>query len=373
MPTGESYEFTFTEPGTFTYHGQPHPWQKGTIIILPPTDSEDISSVKTDNGTNQVHYYDSSNLHPQVVLYDYFYNGIDKDGIVTINNQTYYQTTLDYDIYNLPKIRPIQFHNVTFSFPEGTLITPGGAFVTLDVKFQDGNEEIYGGTKTNPDGSGMGGGISVPTMYGPHMATNSTTVLGNHTLPQAGITIYNDKIKLLVSTRNQTISAAQIIPSCVSKIPHQYAIAGPPGLTMCPIVNFQASGNILNVVGFYGIYNYTKFPDTQNFVLEPGHNGTLTYKISLGSIHSWTNTTLDEINITNNISLMHDAEMNNHPGVVISVFPNSEMIHANNTAIVTITLSASKDALPGTYWVTLPPGTCAGGEMIILTITDCEK
>ncbi|MGI0066334.1 MAG: hypothetical protein ACREAT_06210, partial [Nitrosotalea sp.] len=86
--------------------------------------------------------------------------------------------------------------------------TPGGAFVNLDVKFQDGSEEIYGGTKTNPDGSGMGGGIAIPTLFGPHMATNSTTILGNHTLPQAGITIYNDKIYLLASTGTQTFQQA---------------------------------------------------------------------------------------------------------------------------------------------------------------------
>jgi hypothetical protein len=148
----------------------------------------------------QMHYYDNSNIIPKVSLYDYFYKGIDSDGIVTINNQTFYQTTLDYNIYNLLKDAPIQFHNVTFSFPEGTLFTPGGAFVNLDVRFQDGYEEIYGGTTKTPDGSGtMLSGISIPTSSGPHLATNSTTVLGNHTNPQAGITIYNDKLKLLVS------------------------------------------------------------------------------------------------------------------------------------------------------------------------------
>ena len=25
---GDSYQFAFTEPGTFAYHGQPHPWQR---------------------------------------------------------------------------------------------------------------------------------------------------------------------------------------------------------------------------------------------------------------------------------------------------------------------------------------------------------
>ena len=30
---GESYEFTFTEPVTFSYHCSPHPWMKGTLEI----------------------------------------------------------------------------------------------------------------------------------------------------------------------------------------------------------------------------------------------------------------------------------------------------------------------------------------------------
>jgi FtsP/CotA-like multicopper oxidase with cupredoxin domain len=117
---GQSYRFTFTEPGTFAYHTEPHPWMKGTVIVLPKSDNADLLETKTYNFTKQVHYYDSSNIIPKVSLYDYFYNGIEKDGIVTINNQTFYQTTLDYPIYNLPKDIQIQFHNVTFSFPEGT-------------------------------------------------------------------------------------------------------------------------------------------------------------------------------------------------------------------------------------------------------------
>ncbi|MDE1839193.1 MAG: hypothetical protein KGH87_04650 [Thaumarchaeota archaeon] len=164
----------------------------------------DILSAKTYN-LKQVHYYDSSNLIPKVSLYDYSYDGIDKDdGLVSVNNQTFYQTTLDNDIYKL-KGMSMQFHNVTFSFPEGTLITPGGAFVNLDVKFKDGLEEIYGGTALVQNGTVTKiSGISIPAQYGPHVATNSITILGNHTMPQAGITIYHDKIKLLVSYDNHS-------------------------------------------------------------------------------------------------------------------------------------------------------------------------
>ncbi len=150
------------------------------------------------------HYYVDSTVRPRTELYDSYYDGIGKDNAtVSINNQTYYQTTLNYADYSLKKGTLVQFQNVTFAFPEGVMNTPGGAFIMLDVKFPDGFEEIYGENKKNPDGSGAMGGIGIPTQYGPHLATNSTTVLGNHVMPQAGITIYNDKIKLLVSTDMQ--------------------------------------------------------------------------------------------------------------------------------------------------------------------------
>lgn len=31
---GDSYRYTFTEPGVFHYHGEPHPWQKGMINVI---------------------------------------------------------------------------------------------------------------------------------------------------------------------------------------------------------------------------------------------------------------------------------------------------------------------------------------------------
>lgn len=365
----QSYTFTFTEPGIFAYHTEPHPWMKGTIIVLPQSSNFVPFTSKTYN-LKQVHYYDSSNLNPKVSLYDYSYGGIDKDGLVSIGNQTFYQITLDNDIYKLKGISQ-QFHNVTFSFPEGTLATPGGAFINLDVKFQDGFEEIYGGTTSNPDGSGGEGGIPIPTQYGPHLATNSITVLGNHTMPQAGLTIYHDKVKLLVSNDPQT---SPTVPQCVSNIQNQYAIAGFRGDPLCPVVNFQASGKIVNYTGFYGVYGYSAYPGTSNFVLEPGHNGTIVYRIDIGSIYNWGNESpANHVNITNDIEFIHDAGMRDHPGVTTVTDSKSEIIQKNSSTFVTITFVATTDARPGTYWIHLPPGLCSGGDIIILTITNCEK
>ncbi|MDC8451606.1 MAG: hypothetical protein LV477_01705 [Candidatus Nitrosotalea sp.] len=131
-------------------------------------------------------------MNPKTVLTNSSYDGISTDGksIVTINNQTYYQTTLGYSIDDLKYGTVEKFQNVTFVFPQGLARTTEGGKTTLDVKFQDNGEEIYDG---------------IPTRYGPY-ANNAITLLSNHVAPQAGITYYGDKIKLLVSTGKQKIT-----------------------------------------------------------------------------------------------------------------------------------------------------------------------
>jgi plastocyanin len=32
-PSGGSFDFTFTQPGTYTYHCTVHPYMKGTIVV----------------------------------------------------------------------------------------------------------------------------------------------------------------------------------------------------------------------------------------------------------------------------------------------------------------------------------------------------
>lgn len=35
IPPGQTYNFTFTQAGTFSYHCIPHPWMTGTVTVLP--------------------------------------------------------------------------------------------------------------------------------------------------------------------------------------------------------------------------------------------------------------------------------------------------------------------------------------------------
>ncbi|MDE1765840.1 MAG: hypothetical protein KGI27_06140 [Thaumarchaeota archaeon] len=208
-------------------------------------------------------YYRDIHVQPEITLNDYNYPGIDQDSntTVSINNQTYYQTTLNYSAYKLPTATPIQFHNVTFTFPAGTFLTPGGAIIMLDIRFPDGYAEAYGNHTANG-----GSGILVPTPYGPHTAVNSTTILSNHGRPQAGMTIYHDKIRLLVSTEGQ--SAFVSIPTVTS----------PPTLCDTP---YNPKENVITPLSPNGTHTITEY--TPIFFMPMNSTGKICVQYSNGN------------------------------------------------------------------------------------------
>lgn len=182
--------------------------KQGFVLILKNEDGspacikpEYVEKLIERGWAKHASYY-VHHVTPKVTAYDYFYGGMDKNNtIVSIYNQTYYQTTLNFNVDNLKKDMSIQFHNVTFTFPEGILISSGGNMMILDIQFPDRSEEIYGDDMVNSDKSGTG--IEIPSQFGPPART-SITILSNHIVPQAGLTLFHDKIKLLVSTENNT-------------------------------------------------------------------------------------------------------------------------------------------------------------------------
>lgn len=42
LAPGETFEYTFTKPGAFGYHGVPHPWMRGTVVVLEPGSSDEV-------------------------------------------------------------------------------------------------------------------------------------------------------------------------------------------------------------------------------------------------------------------------------------------------------------------------------------------
>ncbi|MHB8602603.1 MAG: hypothetical protein ACYC6W_10270 [Nitrosotalea sp.] len=122
--------------------------------------------------------------------------GLENDtGIVTLRNQTYYFETPYYsqDAYVSPV--QISFHDVAFTlFPSGFrggLPIPcneqgSNQYYWADAKFTDSTHELLHILTDNPPCTN-----SIPNMF------------SNHTNPQAGLTFYDGKMKLLVSVDNQ--------------------------------------------------------------------------------------------------------------------------------------------------------------------------
>jgi hypothetical protein len=115
------------------------------------------------------------------------YEGVDRFvGTVTIQNQTYHVTNLNMTTFGSKPFR-MEWYNVNFSFPQGLepQNTPGGQIFEAYVTFPD-NTVPYR----------LAGGLG-PSPQSPNY--NFTTVLSTHTNPQAGFTIHNGMLQLLVN------------------------------------------------------------------------------------------------------------------------------------------------------------------------------
>lgn len=128
------------------------------------------------------------------------YDGINQtQGIIRLNNQSYFMTTLDGNlksiIFNKPNGTAVEFANVTFTFPSpaGIPLTTNPKFAVI-VQYQNGTNE---------------------TLYVQAPKDHPLTVLSSHNNPKAAITVTQanwltlkeednnqGKVKLLVSTHN---------------------------------------------------------------------------------------------------------------------------------------------------------------------------
>lgn len=116
---------------------------------------------------------------------------------VTINSNEYYMTTLqNISISSIPQNATFAFHEVTFSFPYGSLLYPGGAGTVFKIKYPDGTLEKFGKVA-----KGYGRmALNVSSMPSAEVPM-AETVLGKHQNPNAGVAIYKkgEQVKLLVS------------------------------------------------------------------------------------------------------------------------------------------------------------------------------
>ncbi len=150
---GYAWMHIFDKPGTYGYHSVIHPWLKGTVTVI----ANPLASLENDTGT------------------------------VTFGNQTYYFETPNYT--NDAYFHPVQvsFHDVVFTlfpsgFKGGLPESCGATYYWTGARFSDNASEllhIFAGPKC-------------PVLPPP-------TYFSTHTNPQAGLTFYDGKMKLLVS------------------------------------------------------------------------------------------------------------------------------------------------------------------------------
>src|SRR5574340_1053373 len=134
----------------------------------------------------------SSFSQNQIPVYQYVihepYQGVDNDhGTVTIQNQTFHVQNLDKLFDNKSQSAWVQMYDVNFSFPNGIgpQNTPGGQIMESYIAFTD-----------NPVPYRIAIGLG-PSPNMPHY--DYTTVLSTHKEPQAGFTIHDGTIQLLVN------------------------------------------------------------------------------------------------------------------------------------------------------------------------------
>jgi len=193
-----------------------------------------------------------------------------------------------------------------------------------------------------------------------------------------------------------------------------------------PAPAIQSSSKIINATGFVGVYHdamqYYANPD--DYVLEPGHTGTIMYKIDAGPTPKLVPFSPIKVpknfNVTNYAIFYHEItsleELAKHPGVTIhdhydynvcftrptgeptcsgEIFggknsieayvtdhvgvnatfdPTFEALQFNDThsghssQIIRMTISSDANTTRGTYMVILSPEECRGGEIFLLTI-----
>ncbi|HYL65792.1 MAG TPA: hypothetical protein VEU72_01410 [Nitrosopumilaceae archaeon] len=139
--------------------------------------------------------------------------GLENDtGLVTLGNQTYYFETPNYTNTAYSNPMQVSFHDVVFTlFPPGfrgglptsvgcgnvavgQLITGSGSYYWNNAKFSDGTHELLHIFADSP----------------PCPENPTPTYFSNHTNPQAGLTFYDGKMKLLVSENNPKLSFMNI-------------------------------------------------------------------------------------------------------------------------------------------------------------------
>ncbi|MGI0060926.1 MAG: cupredoxin domain-containing protein [Nitrosotalea sp.] len=169
-----------------------------------------------------------------------------------------------------------------------------------------------------------------------------------------------------------------VLPPVCSQ-PTQAIDPGGIGIRSCPIPIIRMESTVFFSSGFDGLYHNKSYSfPVDNYVLQPGHNGTITYLINATSR---TNANFDlppTVNLTNYAHITYQVKYgegsygySSPDGIHVTFDPSSETLGLGDVRVVTATIFVDRDAPAGTYWVFLAPGFCNGGPIFLLTVGDC--
>jgi hypothetical protein len=220
--------------------------------------------------------------------------GLNNDtGIATLRNHAYYFETPNYTETAYVHPTQISFHDVTFTlFPSGfrgglPAWGCGGGYYWADAKFSDGASEllqIFVGSKD---------------CFLPQPSTHFST----HTNPQAGLTFYNGKMKLLVSTSVTNSTVTKELPASFmpcdtpfpksdTGIPVLYMPANSVGKLCVRYTNYNGfSGSFYGGIRIFDPNNsYQSVPDVTTWsnlenttTIQGGESFIVTYWIKTGN------------------------------------------------------------------------------------------
>ena len=250
IESGYAWTHTFDKTGTFDYHSDIHPWLKGTVIVT----------------ANPI-----ANLN---------------DTVVTLKTQAYYFTTLNDTLssYHGVAAIPFAFHGINFTLfpsvfsggpPGNSTLSCANTNFSSEVKFTDGTYEK----------------LDVHIPGSPCSENYTETVLSNHQNPQAGVQVYQGKIRLLVSTEGQssfvmlpTSSCDTPYPQSNTDIPVLYMPANSTGQLCVKYFNtgspFQAGFDIIEARDYNKKAEGTTVSSVPDTV--PQGNSTVVYAINSG-------------------------------------------------------------------------------------------
>lgn len=170
------------------------------------------------------------------------------------------------------------------------------------------------------------------------------------------------------------------VSNCTSKQIKTYD-PGPLGGFMCPIAFFHTYTKVDSYSGFDDICLDSRY-NADNYVLKPGHNGSITYTIYPDLPFSYA-IQFPHINITNHASFSHykstkggGAEFtytDTIDGTSVSFEPRSEVLFPWSSPRVTVTMYAAADAKASSHWLILSPGVCNGGLEFVLTMENSSR